>query len=393
MCKAAAKAGLHQSLFERLVFLGVRPIRLEVQYRMHPCLSEFPSQTFYDGSLQNGVTLNERVYLGLDFPWPRQDLPLFFYNSTGAEEISVSGTSYLNRTEASNIEKLVTYLLKCGLKQTQIGVITPYEGQRAYITQLLTRHAVLNGQQAYTEIEIASVDAFQGREKDFILLSCVRSNQHQGIGFLNDPRRLNVALTRARYGLVVCGNARVLGGQSQRGNQSCLWASLLGHFKKYDVVVEGPLSNLKPVPLSLDPRPGRPGIRGMDDRRDDYRRDLPMREDHMQGLVAPSRYFEDSQNTTQSSQDTERDRRRKERKREKAKRQAGSSQELTGSASGTQNLTQQLAMSQDSYTAFDDITHNMMHHVFSSQSQSQGYSQSQSQDFPGYSQSQEYSQG
>lgn len=394
MCKAAAKAGLHQSLFERLVFLGVRPIRLEVQYRMHPCLSEFPSQTFYDGSLQNGVTLNERVYLGMDFPWPRSDLPLFFYNSTGAEEISVSGTSYLNRTEASNIEKLVTYLLKCGLKQTQIGIITPYEGQRAFITQLLTRHAVLNGQQAYTDIEIASVDAFQGREKDFILLSCVRSNQHQGIGFLNDPRRLNVALTRARYGLVVCGNAKVLGGQSQRWNQSSLWASLLAHFKKYDVVVEGPLSNLKPVHLTLDTRPHRPGgLRGMDDlRRDDYRRDLPMREDGLQGLVAPNRYFED-QHTTQSSQDTERDRRRKERKREKhsRSRQVGS-QELSGSATGTQNLTQQLAMSQDSYTAFDDITHNMMHHVFSSQSQSQGYSQSQSQDFPGYSQSQEYSQ-
>lgn len=72
MCKKAAKAGLCQSLFERLVFLGNRPLRLEVQYRMHPCLSEFPSQSFYDGSLQNGVTLRERIYDGLEFPWPNK---------------------------------------------------------------------------------------------------------------------------------------------------------------------------------------------------------------------------------------------------------------------------------------------------------------------------------
>lgn len=97
MCKQAANAGLTQSLFERLVLLNIKPTRLQVQYRMHPCLSEFPSNTFYEGTLQNGVTINERLYKGIDFPWPISDKPMFFYNCIGQEEISASGTSYINR--------------------------------------------------------------------------------------------------------------------------------------------------------------------------------------------------------------------------------------------------------------------------------------------------------
>ncbi|KAK4800827.1 hypothetical protein SAY86_021314 [Trapa natans] len=237
MCKKAARAGLAQSLFERLVLLGVKPIRLQVQYRMHPSLSEFPSNSFYEGTLQNGVTVNERQSMGIDFPWPVPNRPMFFYVQMGQEEISASGTSYLNRTEAANVEKIVTTFLRSGVVPSQIGVITPYEGQRAYIVNYMSRNGALR-QQLYKEIEVASVDSFQGREKDYIILSCVRSNEHQGIGFLNDPRRLNVALTRARYGIVILGNPKVLSKQP-------LWNSLLTHYKEHECLVEGPLNNLK----------------------------------------------------------------------------------------------------------------------------------------------------
>jgi regulator of nonsense transcripts 1 len=250
MCKKAAKAGLTTSLFERLIQLGIRPIRLEVQYRMHPCLSEFPSNAFYEGSLQNGATEAEKTLTGVDFPWPNPSKPMFFYISNGFEEISSSGTSYLNRTEASAVEKMVTMLLKGGIVPAQIGVITPYEGQRSYVVSHMARAGTMRAD-LYNEIEVASVDSFQGREKDFIILSCVRSNEHQGIGFLSDARRLNVALTRAKYGCVVLGNPRILA-------RDPLWNDLINHYKNAECLVEGSLNNLTQSMMSF-PRPKRRG--------------------------------------------------------------------------------------------------------------------------------------
>ncbi len=252
LCKNAAKAGLKISLFERLVKLKIKPHMLQVQYRMHPKLSEFPSNTFYSGSLQNGVAENERIHEGVNFPWPNHKKPMFFFHVNGQEEFSASGTSYLNRREAEFIEKCVTMFLKSGnnyiylaVKPEQLGIITPYEGQRSYIVTHMLRNGSMN-LNLYKEIEVASVDSFQGREKDYILLSCVRSNDHNGIGFLNDPRRLNVALTRARYGIVICGNALLLA-------KHLLWNNLLYHFKQNGLLVEGNLSNYKEMITSLKP--------------------------------------------------------------------------------------------------------------------------------------------
>ena len=247
MNRKVARAGLNESLFERLVLLGVKPRRLEVQYRMHPSLSEFPSNMFYDGMLQNGVSSHERLRKHVAIPWPIPTMPMMFYQNLGQEEISPSGTSYLNRTEASSVEKLVTTLLKAGVAPEQIGVITPYEGQRNFVINHMQFHGSMV-KDAYRAIEVASVDAFQGREKDYIIVTCVRSNARLGIGFLSDSRRLNVALTRARFGLIVIGNARVL-------CKDPLWYHFLVHFKDRNLLVEGALSNLRPSMIQFGPPP------------------------------------------------------------------------------------------------------------------------------------------
>ena len=83
-----------------------------------------------------------------------------------------------SHAEAANVEKIVTHFLKGGATPDQLGVITPYEGQRAHVLQVMLRNGTMR-QQLYTDIEVASVDSFQGREKDYIILSCVRSNEHQ----------------------------------------------------------------------------------------------------------------------------------------------------------------------------------------------------------------------
>ena len=240
MSKQVAKAGLTVSLFERLVKNGFKPSMLQIQYRMHPGLSEFPSNMFYEGNLQNGVNKLNRLACQ-SFPWPNPDLPMFFFNCQGQEEMSGTGLSYLNRAEASVVDKIVVSLIKAGVEAEQIGIITPYEGQRAFVTSHMMNSI---NREHLNKIEIASVDSFQGREKDYIILTCVRSNEKQGIGFLKDPRRLNVAITRAKYGLMIIGNPRVL-------SKNTLWYHLISHFKSKDLLVEGPLNNLKPSQITL----------------------------------------------------------------------------------------------------------------------------------------------
>eukprot|EP00161_Ancyromonas_sigmoides_P005655 TRINITY_DN1627_c0_g1_i11.p1 TRINITY_DN1627_c0_g1~~TRINITY_DN1627_c0_g1_i11.p1 ORF type:complete len:739 (+),score=126.76 TRINITY_DN1627_c0_g1_i11:80-2296(+) len=167
-------------------------------------------------------------------PFPKPNMPHMFWHTASHEETGATGTSFLNRTEARLVLAAITHLLGKGVHPSTIGVITPYEAQRAHVVGLLAR-GDLAGKSA--GIEIASVDAFQGREKDYIILSCVRSNQSMGIGFLNDPRRLNVSLTRAKFGFLAIGNAENLSKNSN------LWHKLLTFYREKGVLIEGNFGN------------------------------------------------------------------------------------------------------------------------------------------------------
>ena len=240
----ALRAGFSITMVQRLVQLGIKPIRLLTQYRMQPALAEFPSNYFYDGLLENGVSALERTPKHRPFPFPNPNIPMLFCNSEGEEEQTDSYLSYINRFEAYIVSQIISKLCKSGVDPSQIGVITPYAGQRFYLRQFLNTAGDLPTDY-YAHIEIASVDSFQGGECDYIIFSCVRNN-NTTIGFLKDPRRINVAITRAKKGLMIIGSAKCL-------SKNNTWYSLIKHFQEKQLLVEGnDIDHLVPSPIVLE---------------------------------------------------------------------------------------------------------------------------------------------
>mmetsp|Transcript_27223 Transcript_27223/g.57814 ORF Transcript_27223/g.57814 Transcript_27223/m.57814 type:complete len:136 (-) Transcript_27223:1265-1672(-) len=116
--------------------------------------------------------------------------------------------------------------------QGSIGVVTPYSSQVALIKSMMARDQVFRtlAQSFPHEIEVKSVDAYQGRERDLIIFSAVRSNRHGRIGFLTDWRRMNVALTRAKHGLIVFGDADTLKSGDKHWSAFVRWCESMGCF-------------------------------------------------------------------------------------------------------------------------------------------------------------------
>jgi len=204
--REAELRGMSLSLYSRLVEAGV-PFRfLDTQYRANPMLMEFSAEHIYQGKLKHGVDAESRPR-PLGVPWEGPECPAAFFECGEPEHLD--GESKANEAEARMVMKLIEDIMAEGaLKMSDIGVVTPYKGQVRTLRRVLQERFPVEIEKR--ELEMASVDNFQGREKELIIFSAVRCNDDGRVGFLADWRRLNVMITRARAGLVVIGNASTL---------------------------------------------------------------------------------------------------------------------------------------------------------------------------------------
>jgi hypothetical protein len=219
----AADEGFNISLQERLIQLHGPEIArlLNVQYRMHRAIMDFSSDQFYAGSLIADPSVAEHRLCDLPGVTAGEltESPLQFIDTAGAgydEQREPDGESRLNPREAELAAGKVAALIDAGLPPLDIAVIAPYAAQVRWLRDLLGA--------AYPELEIDTVDGFQGREKEAVVISLVRSNDRGEIGFLGDVRRMNVALTRARRKLLVIGDSATIGGHP-------FYAQLLEYFE------------------------------------------------------------------------------------------------------------------------------------------------------------------
>ena len=179
----AEEEGLGVPLFSRMVACGVPPFMLDTQYRMHPGISMFPSDLFYGGKLNDGVSPPERRPLQ-GFPWPREEFPVAFIPVTDSFELD-DGVSKANEAEAAAVCEAVVALLGGGqCTVSDIAVVTPYAAQVRLIRRGL-REVLPRGPPF---VEVSSTDGFQGREKEAVVFSAVRSNTYGSVGFVSDWR-------------------------------------------------------------------------------------------------------------------------------------------------------------------------------------------------------------
>jgi len=243
--RLAAALDFDVSLFERLYKQpaesdstdGIPKLMLDTQYRMHPSICKFSSDQFYDGKLHTGIMAVDRP-LGLSsFPWPedkmnKKDKIRTVFIPCDIKEGSIGQKSKMNEGQAVLCQRVCKLLstpaqttsseakqdISAAALEQSIAVLTPYARQLE----------VLKGKLAgMKNIEASSIDGYQGREADIVVFVTTRCNVGCEIGFLKDLRRMNVALTRARAGLIVIGHRETLTQGTADPESTAMWKQLL----------------------------------------------------------------------------------------------------------------------------------------------------------------------
>lgn len=210
--ETAKREGLDETMFERLIALFGEEIKtlLNVQYRMHEKIMRFSADEFYEGELLADSTVEEHTLEDIIKQKPAGKFenvlsphpPISLIDTKGKmiERTRAGSTSKENPGEALLAEELAESYMDVGVDPTDIGIITPYKDQADLIDEKMDEE----------NLEVDTVDGFQGREKEVIILSLTRSNKEGVIGFLRDIRRLNVSLTRAKRKLIVLSDRNTL---------------------------------------------------------------------------------------------------------------------------------------------------------------------------------------
>ncbi|MCB1115028.1 MAG: AAA family ATPase [Chlamydiia bacterium] len=199
----AEKLRFGRSMMERLIEGCKQSYEmLKIQYRMHPEISRWPSLKYYNGELANHDSVSSPQHTLKEMhPFLA---PYSFINIEGKEKRGPLGRSFFNPAEVKSAALIVNYLAKQRLINVEknVAIISFYAEQVNQINGAMRNR--------YPNIRVNTVDGFQGEESNIVIISCVRANLEQQIGFLKHSKRLNVALTRAKFSLIILGNKATL---------------------------------------------------------------------------------------------------------------------------------------------------------------------------------------
>ena len=210
-CIEAEREGLGRTLMQKIAHTKPETVSLlKIQYRMHEDIMKFPSQWFYNGELQAAPEIRYRGILDWDTPINWIDTSDMDFK----EEFIGETFGRINKAEADLLlQELKAYIDRIGGKRVleeriDFGIISPYKAQVQYLRNKIKASGSLKPYRSL--LTVNTVDGFQGQERDVIFISLVRANEDGQIGFLNDLRRMNVAITRARMKLVILGEAETM---------------------------------------------------------------------------------------------------------------------------------------------------------------------------------------